>query len=343
METMQAAVVYGDGTLEVRAVPLPEIGPYQALVRLSWGATCAGTDQRVIEGGHPNPIAYPAILGHESVGRAVRLGEKVRSFREGALLARVGTPPLPQVGLGVCWGGFAQYGVATDWRAMEADGLLREQWDRARVQQVIPDDVDEQSTPMFITWRETLSYTDRVGVKQGDQVLVAGSGANALAFIAHCAYAGARVVSLGSAKRSQDALDLGAAAALDYASAQLERDLAGAFPDGLDLILDAVGHPANTNAALPLLRGGGTVAVYGWGNRTGYGVNPFLAKDSFRVYCGGYDEAETHEEVLRRVREGALDAQRWYSRSEPIPLRDLASAYQRLQRREAYKFLIDLT
>ena len=164
METMKAAIINKDGILEIRSVPIPEIGPYQILVKMSYGSTCAGTDQRLIEKGHPYPVFYPSILGHESVGRAIAIGDKVTTFKVGDLISRVVAPAMPEIGLGICWGGFAQYGVASDYLSMERDGLPRVEWEKAQVQKVIPADIDEKAAPMMITWRETLSYTTRLGV-----------------------------------------------------------------------------------------------------------------------------------------------------------------------------------
>ena len=91
-DTMLAAVVTPERTLEVRSVPIPDFGPYEALVAMRFGATCAGTDQRVIDHGHPRPLRYPGILGHESVGRVIAVGEKATSFAVGDLITRVGAP-----------------------------------------------------------------------------------------------------------------------------------------------------------------------------------------------------------------------------------------------------------
>lgn len=340
---MRAAVVEPGGLLRVREVPMPSYGPYEALVKLSYGATCAGTDQRLMEGKHPTPIPFPAVLGHESVGRVVETGAKVASFRPGDLLSRVGLPAMPELGLGSCWGGFAQYGVATDWRAMERDGLPRRMWDKARVQQVVPPDIPERWAPMIVTWRETYSYISRLGLGPGAQAVVIGSGANALAFVRHCACAGVRTVSVGSMGRSDLARSAGAGAVLDYKDPGLSEALRAACPRGLDLILDGVGAHGTVNQALPLLNEGGQVAVYGWNSRDSYGLDPFRAGRSFRVYCGGYDEAEAHGAVIGRIRSGDLDASLWYDTDHPVPLADIAGAYEGLRARKALKYLIDLT
>lgn len=339
---MMAAVTDGHDSLSIRELPIPVFGDYESLVKLRFGATCAGTDLGVMSGRHPFPLAYPVILGHESVGEVLEKGKKVSSFRLGDLIARVGAPAVPGLGVGSAWGGFAQYGLATDWRAMERDGVPRERWEKARVQKIIPPSIDPREAPMIITWRETLSYARRLGLAPGSRALVIGSGANALAFIAHLAFEGHRVIAIGSEKRAVDAIRLGAASAFDYRAGDLAGRLEEASRGQIDAIVDAIGASAEVGTALPFLAEGGVVAVYGWHDRAGYGINPFAARRSFRVYCGGYDEPETHEEVLRRMAAGALRASDWYDPGRPIPLAEIATAYERLERHDGYKYLIDL-
>ena len=342
--TMKAAVTTGNGSLTVwDHIPLPSPGDYQALVRLCYGATCAGTDQRIMEGGHPNPLPYPSILGHESIGQVLTLGKKVTSFAPGDTIARVGAVPVPDMNLGICWGGFAEYGIATDWQAMNRDGIPQEEWNRFRVQQVIPPDIPLTTAPMIITWRETLSYVNRLGVKKGDSVLVLGSGANALAIINHCAYAGAKVFATGSKNRLSQLTKAGASIAADYQNSDIASLFRSFFPDGIHHLIDAIGFSESLNTALPFLAEDGQVAVYGWHQRSQYGIQPFAAKHSFRVYMGGYDEPETHEEVIRRIREGVLRAEDWYDTENPVPLNDIADAYQNLLSRRALKYLIQLS
>ena len=221
------------------------------------------------------------------------------------------------------------------------DGLDEALYKKARVNKVVPPDIPERVAPMIITWRETLSYAQRIGVRRGMRVLVAGSGANALAFTNHCACAGAEVCALGTPAREALFLRGGAREYIDYHTGDLTARLREAFPQGIDCVIDAIGYPQNVNAALPLLNAGAVVGVYGWHARRDYGLNPFLAAHSFRVYCDGYDEPETHDEVVRRIREGALDASLYYDMDAPVPLADIAAAYKALRERKAVKYLID--
>ncbi|MGB2820620.1 MAG: alcohol dehydrogenase catalytic domain-containing protein, partial [Phycisphaerae bacterium] len=206
---MKAAVVEGPNRLVVRDVPEPRMGEYDALCEILYGAMCSGTDTHIVECNFPWLSPRPTVLGHESIARVVEVGGKVRSLKPGDLLTRVGTTPVGRYS--VTWGGFAEYGIATDYRACRADGLPAEQWHAARVQRVLPPGTDPAAATMVITWRETCSYANRIGIPDAGRVLVIGSGGNGLAYAAHAAVAGCeQVAMIGSAGREDNARRAGA-------------------------------------------------------------------------------------------------------------------------------------
>ena len=340
---MKAAVVTSLGKLEVLELPMPELGEYDVLVRISYGSTCAGTDIHLMDGLHPYPIPFPTVLGHESVGRVVEVGSRVRNFRVGDLVSRVGYPVNPALGLYSSWGGFAEYGVAKDHWQMRRDGLPEAEWTKSRVNQIIHPAIDEKTAPMIITWRETLSYDRRIGVGPGTRVLLVGSGANALAHAANCCNLGADVTAVGSLKRQASFEALPIRGYYNYR----EEGLAGRLMEErhgepFDLLLDGVGASDNVNALLPLLKKDGTLGVYGWNGRRSYALNPFNAAHSFRLYSDGYDEEESHAEVQSLILQGKLKAGLWYDMDRPVPLDRITEAYDSLRKHEALKYLIKL-
>jgi threonine dehydrogenase-like Zn-dependent dehydrogenase len=336
---MKAAVVEAPGRLVVRDIPAPQPGAYDALCEILYGATCSGTDSHIVEGNFPYLNPLPTVLGHESIARVLETGPKVRHLRPGDLVTRVGTPPVGACS--VTWGGFAEYGVATDFRAAAADGLPREQWQAARVQQVLPPDTDPAAATMVITWRETLSYANRVGIAAGKAALVIGSGGNGLAYVAHAAAAGCRpVVMIGSANREAAARRAGAGDYVDYRSPSARDAAAAACPDGFDVVIDAVGRRGLGDLGLSLLKPGGTIGIYGIDDFGQLTLNPDRARGSFTCYRGGYDEPETHEQVVERFRQGRLDASVWLDLDRPFELGRIAEAIEATRSRKAIKALV---
>lgn len=343
---MKAAVVNTTGKLEIWDVPQPQVGPYDVLCKMCYGATCAGTDIHLMDGLHPHPVTFPTILGHESVGRVVEVGSKVRNFQVGQLVSRVGAPAglLPE--LNSNWGGFAEYGIARDHWQMRQDGVEPSKWDRNRVNQIIHPAIDEKTAPMLITWRETLSYVNRLGIRPGVTVLLIGSGANALSLAAHCCNLGASVIAIGSPSREREFRCLSICGYLSYRLENLPEQVRALCSQehlpAFDYIIDGVGGDVTVNQVLPLLRDGGTLGVYGWNGRASYGINPFLAKHSFHVYANSYDEEESNAQAQSMILLGKLKADLWYDMEHPVLLDDIASAYDSLRRHEALKYLIQL-
>ena len=338
---MKAAVVEAPNQLVVKDIPDPQAGDYEALCEILYGATCSGTDTHIVEGSFPYLSPLPTVPGHESIGRVIRVGSKVRNLKVGDLDTRVGTKAVGEYS--VTWGGFAEYGVATDYRAARDDGLPRETWNGARVQQVLPPGIDPAAATMIITWRETLSYATRMGLAAGKSLLVAGSGGNGLAYIAHATLLGADPrVMIGSAGREAVARRAGATHYVDYKAPNVKETLSETCPDGFDLFLDAVGKVGLGDLGLSLLKPGGVIGIYGIDDFGRCTINPSSARGTFTVYQDYLDEAETHEQVVGLLQAGRLDASIWLDLEHPFPLDQIADAFAAVRSRQVVKALVQI-
>lgn len=331
---MKAAIVESDGKLVVRDLPEPKPGDYEARCEMLFGSVCAGTDTHLVNGHAPfcSWVKYPFILGHESVGRVVAVGAKVRNLKPGDVITRVGCPAVGEYTPG--WGGFAEVGVATDWRALQEDGL--DGWQTKTVQQVLPADLDPAVGTLFITWRETFSYLTRLGVRPGAAVLVIGSGGNGLAFAAHARNLGAtRVAVVGAAARAAAATRAGATETHDYRREESWKPLA----NGFDVVIDSVGRAMNVARGQESLKAGGTIGIYGLDEAGQLALAP---GKTFTFYNGGYDEAEAHEAVLQFYRTGRLNPAVWLDRGQTFVLSEIAAALEAVRTRAQIKPLIRL-
>lgn len=77
---MKAAVFVAPGRIELDERPIPEIGPLDALLRVTTTTIC-GTDVHIMKGEYP--VRSGLIVGHEPVGVIERLGSAVQGYREG--------------------------------------------------------------------------------------------------------------------------------------------------------------------------------------------------------------------------------------------------------------------
>lgn len=340
---MKAAVVEKPGVLTLMDIPEPEItDPYQARCRLLYGSTCSGTDQHLIAGRFPWPVDYPIILGHESVGLVEEIGESVRYVKPGDLVVRAGCPPI--AGLNVFGGGFTEVGIIADWRAMQEDGLPRERWQGSVTNLVLPPGIRPDVATMIVTWRETLSFSRRLGVGEGSRVLVIGTGGVGLSFAMQARNLGAAAIAMvGSASRAELAYDLGADIVADYRQDDVATGIVARCPEGLDFIIDAIGKAGQVDRVLQLLKPGGCVANYGVDEYNTYTIAPMRAKGPFTFAQPGYAEPETHEEVVTRVLDGSLRAEPFLNLDDPFPLSDIHAAFDALRDRRVVKALVKLT
>lgn len=334
---MKAAIVEKPGVLAVRDIPMPDFSEYEALCELLYGATCTGTDLHIISG-HANwGFKLPAVLGHESVGRVIKVGKKVRNLKVGDVIAKVWTKPTADGKVGICYGGFAEFGVACDFRVMEEAGL---KFNRKRVEMHIPlpEGFDPKAATMIITWRETLSYLSRMGDMKGKSVLVIGSGGNGLAFGVHAKNLGAgKVAMLGSSARKDIAVKAGFDLYFDY-----RQDALKTSGELFDYIIDSVGKIGQMDKALCVLKNGGVIGIYGLDDEGKVTINPVNAKGTFTVYNNGYDDSDMHGRVVEFVEQGKLDARIWMDLDNPYPLNRIADAFEAVKNRKAVKSLIKL-
>ncbi|HMF74947.1 MAG TPA: alcohol dehydrogenase catalytic domain-containing protein [Bryobacteraceae bacterium] len=69
-------------SVELREVPVPEIGERDVLLRVGAVSVC-GSDLHQWRGSHGWAVNYPCILGHEFAGTIAKTGARVASFKEG--------------------------------------------------------------------------------------------------------------------------------------------------------------------------------------------------------------------------------------------------------------------
>lgn len=335
---MKAVVVKSPGDIRVMDVPDPIISDYDVLCDTMAVAVCGGTDNHIVNG-HPYFVrSYPLILGHEGIGRVVKCGRKVRNYKEGDVITRVFNKLPENSGYYLRDGAFAEKTVATDWMAMKEDGVENREWERFRVQRVLSAGADPVASTMIITWRETLSFLNRVGVNKNDKVLIIGSGANALSFAEHLKNLSARVFAIGSDDRKDVFLDIGGDKFYSYKDIDYVKDQA--FND-FNLVIDTIGKSDSVNIILPYLANNAKVAMYGLDDIGNYLIQPTLAKGDLSFYNGEiYDEASAHDEVMEYLKEGKLNYKLYIQNKHIYKLNDIARALEVTRKRLAFKSVI---
>lgn len=83
---MRSFAVDEKGKLDFVEVPMPTYDDFSALVKMEACGVCNGTDSKLVHGTFKKWHDYPALLGHEAVGRVVEKGRHVTAFDVGDLV-----------------------------------------------------------------------------------------------------------------------------------------------------------------------------------------------------------------------------------------------------------------
>ncbi len=331
--TMKAAVVRGLGSVALEEAPAPAPNDYQAVAEVLCWATCNSTDYRVVHGNMGWNTPLPLILGHETVGRVVEVGAKVRSYRVGDRLLRVTAvyPGTTMAGYASALGSFTTLGLATDTAAMQADGLSTEGMVITHfLHQRVPEDMDPADAVMLINLREALSWVNKLDVA-GKSVLVIGDGPVGLGFVQAAFVKGAAEVVLVGRREAR--LDVGRQVGATQTVNGRAVDPLAAVPDlvhgQVDVLVDCTGDQKGLAAALALVKADGKVAAYGSPKIPPTGPMP----EDPRIVSIRTDEAGAHDEVLRLVREGRIVPRRFWS--DRLRYDQVGEAIRRIGAREA--------
>jgi len=321
---MRAVIVNQPGELVVADIACPSPGPYQALVKTEVAALCNATDGKLIAGHFPGVDTYPLALGHESAGIVCGVGSKVRAFAEGdrVIGGLVFAFAEPEVSSG--WGGFCEYTLVNDHDAMVTDGVAdaAHGWlECYEIQRRVAPDIPAEEAALLCTWREVYGGIGDFGLKPQDKVLIFGAGPVGLSFVKFCKLLGCRWVGVVDPlpRKCERALGLGADAV--FSSAELESET-GRLAGTLDAVIDAVGQEKVINSALPLVRLGGTIGVYGVIDAKTLVIEKANGPYNFNLIVHQWPtrwrEREAQEPLCRWIREGKLAASQFVTHTFPV-------------------------
>jgi threonine dehydrogenase-like Zn-dependent dehydrogenase len=298
----------GDGTWELRELPVPEPPAGGAVLRVEAVGMCHSDIDHMHGVVHtPWGGAYPSIAGHEIVGRIDALGTGTGArwgVKEGQRVAVRESVPLPGVP-----GGIRVYGH--DFAISERSGLFG---GFADCMELLPETLleplpDDVAAAELTVW-EPLAIAVRwaTAVRPGDSVAILGPGHLGLASIVAARAAGAeRIFITGTASdaiRLEAARKLGVEEAIDISDVDpLERirELTG---DGVHVVIDAAsGSTATVVQGMQLARRGGTVVIGGLKDRKpveGF-ISDWIPMRQLHLHAGfPGDHVKTSVEMIRQ-------------------------------------------
>jgi threonine dehydrogenase-like Zn-dependent dehydrogenase len=275
MPKMKAAVFAEPGRIVLDLRPVPDVGPLDALIRISTTTIC-GTDVHIQRGEYP--VRRGLIIGHEPVGIIEKLGSQVAGYKEGQRVIAGAITPSGHSYACLCGqhsqdGGTARHGFkpAGGWRfGNTIDGCQAEfvlvPDAMANLAPVPSDLTDEQMLMCPDIMSTGFAGAESGTVRIGDVVAVFALGPIGL-----CAAIGARLMGATTVigvdtvpERLAVARRLGIDHVVDYRKtepvAAIREFTAGR---GVDVAIEALGQQQTFENALRVLRPGGTLSSLG--------------------------------------------------------------------------------
>ncbi len=273
--TMKAAVFVEPGRIALDERPIPDVGPLDALMRVTTTTIC-GTDVHIMKGEYP--VKRGLIVGHEPVGIIEKLGSAVSGFKEGQrVIAGAITPSgysnaclsgdCSQDGAGTPHGwkpiGGWKFGNTID--GCQAEYVLVP--DAMANLAPVPDGLTDEQVLMCPDIMSTgFAGAESGRIRIGDTVVVFAQGPIGL-----CATAGAKLMGATSIiavesvpARMEVAKRLGADHIVNFREVDpVDAILRLTDGRGVDVAIEALGTQPTFEAALRVLRPGGTLSSLG--------------------------------------------------------------------------------
>jgi len=339
---MKAAVTEGKGDVKIVDVPVPEPGPYQCLCRMLACATCTGTDLKIIHGKLPWKEEYPAIFGHESVGKVLETGDKVRYIRKGGTYLRP-TSVYPGRKLGgyhSIWGGFAEYGLITDLKALLEDSPGTEPG-YMQYQMLIPEDIkiSPAEAIMLITLKETAGFIAETGITLNNSVVVLGTGPVSMSLCFFSRLRGAfPLIAVGIEEQTLNHIKrFGVDFTVNNNNGDMVRrvmEITGGR--GVDYVIDAAGNEKLFAEAYNILAANGRIAPYATFTR----ADALKGMDETRILKANTGEVPAHDYLLDLVRIKKVNPGDIYSHT--MPFSEMQKGFEMIEKREAFKIVFEM-
>ena len=275
MAKMKAAVFAEPGRIVLDEKPIPDVGPLDALVRVTTTTIC-GTDVHILKGEYP--VARGLTVGHEPVGVIEKLGSAVKGYREGQRVIAGAITPSGWSNACLCGCG-AQDGAGTahGWKPLGGwrfgntiDGCQAEYVlvpDAMTNLAMVPDGLTDEQVLMCPDIMSTgFGGAESGGIRIGDTVAVFAQGPIGL-----CATAGAKLSGATTvigvdriASRLEIARRMGADIVIDSSRTDpVQEILRLTGGRGVDVAIEALGIQDTFEACLRVLRPGGTLSSLG--------------------------------------------------------------------------------
>lgn len=294
------------GSVELRDVPHPEIGPDDVLLEVGAVGVC-GSDLHMWQCMHSWPVNYPVILGHEFGGVIRETGERVKGWKTGERVVSETAAvidsenPMSRSGLYNLDPTRKGFGGGVD------GAMTRFVKVPTRILHRVPENLPfEQACltePCCVAYNAVVNNGN---VKPGDRIVVLGPGPIGLLCAAMARLQGAEVAVVGIERdrtRLEIAKKYGCTAIVGDATEWAKQG------DGLGVegVIDAAGISATLKTAIDIVRPNGWISKVGWGPQPlNVSLDPLVQKNV--KLTGSFSHNwPIWERILRLLSRGILD------------------------------------
>lgn len=244
---------------------IPEIGPFDALLKPIAVAPCT-SDVHLAEGSGADITGR--IIGHESVGIVVEVGDLVKNFKPGdRVVVPCDTPDWNELGVQTKGNNAHDNGtIMSSFKfLLQKDGVFAEYYSVNNADAnlvLLPDDVSVEAALMTTDMMSTGIYgAEMAGIQVGDSVVVFGIGPVGLMAVAGARLLGAgRIYAIGTRKNCADlALEYGATDIISYKDGNTVDQILEKEGGQVDRAIVAGGSPRSMNEALQLVKPNGGI------------------------------------------------------------------------------------
>ncbi len=337
---MKAVAALREGQVEVVDIPRPEYADYECLVRVKACGICNSTDLKIIDNELSDwEVSYPCILGHESVGEVVEVGDRVKYIQPGDVF----TNPIGRHAVGsryrAMFGAMKDYAIVQDHRAMDELGLDRGLytgfWTRP-----VSAEIGLEDATLLLTFKETYSALSNFGFRSGMDALVHGDGPVGLALVTFLRMGGAGWVGCVGHHddRLERASEIGGA---DLTVNSNTQEVDEALGDRkFDMVIDAVGKTRVVLDSSRRLKPGGKVCIYGVLKKKDSTISLLDLQNHTSIHMLNWPvgEHEVHDEVVRMVLDGQINPKDFYSHVMAVD--EAPEAIRKIRAREAFKVVL---
>jgi L-iditol 2-dehydrogenase len=275
---VKAAVLHGQEKIQIEEIAPPALKPGEVRIRIEAALTC-GTDLKVFKRGyHAKMIVPPAVFGHELSGVISEIGltpSLSHPMGEGGRRPGEGWSVGDRVVVansapcGNCFHCDAgQENICDDLQflngAYAESIVLPARFVQKNLLRLKPE-TDFRDAALTEPLACVVQGMDDTKLRAGQHVLIIGAGPIGLMFVALARHIGCDVTVAGRrALRLEAAKKMGAARVIDIGDgADLVARIRAATKTHFDAVIEAVGRPETWEAAVHLVRKGGTVNFFG--------------------------------------------------------------------------------